>query len=312
MGNRPVPVGARRDVRRRVRITTSMCGGSAAIYAQFGDWTWAAVSELCGVDVYSARTPGGAPAYLSFYHYEVRGDETITPRGLTFGDVVDLTSQCFDLGSESVLTLHRVARAGTDPGGPLTAREYLEDPRPGCLYVLNLNRWITRDRPDSNENLLVSSPVGFAHQHLPRPPASWPVRAAARQARNQGGFVPDPVPGYVPAAPPFEFGYDLDPVRDFNGVGLVYFAAYFAIADTALAALWRSLGRTNRQFLHRRVLGQRIAYFGNADTDARLTITVRLLRHEKEAGDEIADIAIREAGTGRLLAVTAVDLREPE
>lgn len=297
-------------VTRRARVTTNMCGGSSAIFAQLGDWTWDAVSALCGTDVYAARTPDGLPAYLSFYYYEVRGNERIHPHGLTFGDELDVTSRCFDFGSESVLTLHRLTRVGGDaPAGELTPEEFFERPRPDSMYVQNFNRWISRARPDSNENLVVSSPVDFAHAHLPRLPAAYSPRSVSRRARAAGRLTPAEVPGYVPAAQPFTTTYDLDVVHDFNGVGLVYFAAYFSIVDTALARLWRTLGRTDRQFLARRVLGQRMGYFGNADVDSRLTITVRLLRHESVPGDEIADVAVRERGSGRLLAVTELRLR---
>jgi probable biosynthetic protein (TIGR04098 family) len=313
------PTATDDGVTRRLRVTTSMCGGSSGIFAQLGDLTWDTVSRSCGTDVYAARTADGLPAYLSFYYYEVRATEALHPHGLTFGDVLDVTSRCFGFGSESVLTVHRVTRAadltgadGAAPSAELTAEEFFVRPRPHSLYVQHFNRWITRGRPDSNEQLVVSSPVDFRHSHLPTLPAAYSPRAVCKRARATGGFTGARDAGYRPVGEPFETVYDLDVVHDFNGVGLVYFAAYFSIVDTALARLWRHLGRTDRQFLARRVLGQRMAYFGNADVGARFTITVQLLRQESRPGDEIADVAVRELGTGRLLAVTELRLRAGE
>lgn len=292
---------------RRVTITPSMCGGSSLIFAQLGDWTWEAVNAACRTNVYVARNAEGNPSYLSFYYFHVRGDPGLHPYGLTFGDELDVTSRVMDLGSQSVLTLHRLSRAGAPEGETLLEpEEFYENPRPGCMYVENLNRWVSRTRPGSNKGLVEASPVGFEHRHLPRLPSVHSPRAITGRARQDGTFYPDGVPGYVLATPEHSSTYLLDPVRDLNGVGLVYFASYFSVVDTALLRLWLELGRDKASFLRRTVLDHRLGYFGNADLDSVFALTVRLWRHAGRPGDEIVDVTLRDQATGKLLAVAAV------
>ncbi|MFF5103875.1 LnmK family bifunctional acyltransferase/decarboxylase [Streptomyces sp. NPDC000134] len=294
-------------VARHVTVSPHMCGGSSSIFAQLGDWTWETVAATCGTNVYDAHTADGLPAYLSFYYFHVRGTAEVHPHGLTFGDELTVTSRSFDFGGESVLTLHRLTKAGPalDVLDPV---EFYERPRADSLYVQNFNRWISRGRPDSNEALVQSSPPDFRHDHLPVLPERHSPRGIASRARKNGTFHPDGVPGHV-AGEELTTEYDLDVVHDFNGVGLLYFASYFSIIDTALLRLWRRLGRTDREFLARRVLDHKLGYFGNADFGARLTIGVRLWHHGDIPGDETADITVREARSGRLLAVCAIHLR---
>ena len=99
---------------------------------------------------------------------------------------------------------------------------------------------------------------------------------------------------------------DIDITRDVNGVGLIYFASYFAFIDTAVLRLWRCLERSDHRFLNRRLLDHRLAYYGNADLDSVLVLTLRLWRHAENPDDEIIEAVIRDQLTQRLLAVASV------
>ena len=88
----------------------------------------------------------------------------------------------------------------------------------------------------------------------------------------------------------------------------VYFASYFSIFDTALLRSWHLLGRDDSQFLQRRVIDQKMGYFGNADPGAVFRITVRTLRSASRPGIEIADMMLRDSITGQLLAATSVEI----
>ncbi|HEY4456338.1 MAG TPA: LnmK family bifunctional acyltransferase/decarboxylase [Pseudonocardiaceae bacterium] len=292
---------------RTVTVTPGMSGSGALIFGQMGDWTWDAVRSACGTNVYVAHNAEGDPTYLSFYYFHVLGSPGLHPYGLAFGDELEVTSRVFDFGRSSVLTLHRIARAGTElPPGPLEPDEFYQGRHADCIYVENFNRWITRGRKDSNQGLVESTPVGFRHSHLPRLPNAYSPRVACTTARRHGTFHPDGPPGHIAVGPPFVTEYTLDPVRDVNAVGLAYFAAYFSIVDGALLRLWRTLGRSAAQFLRRRVLEHQLGYFGNADLDATLEITVALWRDPATPDVEVADVAVREQHTDRLLAVAEV------
>jgi probable biosynthetic protein (TIGR04098 family) len=293
---------------RHVVVSPGMCGGGSLVFGRIGDWTWEAVAAACRTNVHAARTADGRPAYLSFFYYRVRGGNAVHPHGLTFGDELQVSSRVFQFGSASVLTLHRLAPAdlGLDDT-PLDPAEMYELPHPDCMYAENLNRWISRSRPDSNRNLAEVVPADFAFANLPRLPNQYSPRTLVGRAREAGGFCVPAPRNFAVAGPEHTFEYALDTARDVNGAGLLYFAAYFSIFDTALLLLWRSLGRSDEQFLRRRVIDQKLGYFGNADLGTMFTITVRRWCGTAQQETEIADMRLRDSATGRLLAVMAVE-----
>jgi probable biosynthetic protein (TIGR04098 family) len=289
-----------------------MCSGGSLIFGRIGDWTWESVGEVCGTNVHAARTADGRPAYLSFYYYRVRGGKAVHPHGLTFGDELEVTSQVFQFGGGSALTLHRLAPAGLGLDAAfLDPEEVYETPHPDCMYAENLNRWVARSQPNSNRDLAGTTPSDFVYADLPRLPNRFSPRTLIGRARDAGSFCRPQPPGFETAGDEYTFEYPVDVVRDFNGAGLLYFASYFSIFDTALLRLWRALGRSERLFLQRRVIDQKVGYFGNADLGSLFTITVRRWRSAAVRRSEIADMELRDSATGRLLAVTAIETESP-
>ncbi|MEU2995007.1 LnmK family bifunctional acyltransferase/decarboxylase [Streptomyces sp. NPDC001758] len=292
---------------RRVNVSLAMCSAGSLIYAKMGDWTWEAVNFASAMNVYTARRVDGLPAYLSFYYFRVSSSEGLHPNGITFGDELDVTSRVFGFGSQSVLTLHRISRAGT-----LTDHEMLdpieayERPRPDCMYVETFNRWISRGDQESNKGLVDASPVDFRHKHLSQLPAVYSPRSTARNARKNRSFFPSGLPGFAPQGSPFRTTYALDVARDLNGVRLVYFASYFSIADIALSRAWRARGRDDRYFIDRVALDYRLGFFGNADPGAVFDITVQIWQDERDSRHEFADIVISEQGSEQILAVAGI------
>lgn len=294
---------------REVVVSPGMCSGGSLVFGRIGDWTWEAVGAACRTNVHAARTAQGQPAYLSFYYFHVRGGKAVHPHGLSFGDELRVSSRVFQFGSQSVLTLHRLAPADLDlPDEPLDAAEVYERPHPDCLYAENFNRWIARSSPGSNQRLAEVAPPDFAFADLPRLPNAYSPRTTVGRAREAASFCAAPPPGFEVVGGVHTFDYRLDVARDINGAGLVYFASYFSIFDTALLALWRSLGRPDELFPQRKVIDQKVGYFGNADPGAVFTISTRRWRGAAQPEIEIADMALRDAATGRLLAVTGVEI----
>jgi probable biosynthetic protein (TIGR04098 family) len=294
---------------RQVVVSPGMCSGGSLVFGTIGDWTWEAVAAACRTNVHAARTAQGQPAYLSFYYYRVRGGNLVHPHGLTFGDELQVSSRVFYFGSQSVLTLHRLAPASLGLADtPLDPTEMYERQHPDCMYAENVNRWISRSRPGSNRDLAEVVPPDFGCADLPRLPNVHSPRTLVGRARKEGGFCIPAPQGFAMVGPEHIFEYELDIVRDINGAGLVYFAAYFSIFDTGLLRLWRSLGRSDGQFIQRRVIDQKIAYFGNADPGAVFKITLRRWCSMAQPEIEIADMTLRDSLTDRLLAVTAVEI----
>ncbi|MFJ2745839.1 LnmK family bifunctional acyltransferase/decarboxylase [Streptomyces sp. NPDC087440] len=298
---------------RRITVSPSMCGPGPLFFAQAGDWTWEAVGRAASLNTFQARTADGKPAYLAFSYFRTRGSTDVHPYGLTFGDELDLESCVYGAGIDSALTVHRLTpsrRSATLPAVQRLRPEELDHPEPGCLYVETFNRWLSRREGGSNQKLLTSIPVGFDHSVLPPLPENCSPRATVAAVRQEGLFPP--VPGFRRTEPDFRTRYRVDAARDLNGAGLLYFASYFSIVDTAMLQLWTHLGRSEQAFLGRHLLDHQICYFANADPGTQLDLTVGLWGSGTDAREEVADVVLRDAGSGRLVAVASVRLRVPE
>ncbi|MFD9145765.1 LnmK family bifunctional acyltransferase/decarboxylase [Streptomyces diastaticus] len=292
-------------VRRRLAIKPAMCGHNSLFLGQVGDWSWEAVGALCDTDVLGARDAAGSPTYLAFHYYRVRGSGDFHLRSLTFGDELTVLSRCFGFGSESVLTLHDITSttAGGEPPAGVEPDAFYRPPPPATLRVETFNRWIARKEAHSNRELVLSSPPGFRHAHLPRLPDAHSPRLAYGRARRVHTFVEDPDGRYVTVADGFTTRYAVDVTRDLNGVGLVYFAAYFSIVDQAVLRQWHALGRDDRAFLRRRVVDQQLCFLGNADVGTEFEIAVTVRARAADPAEEVVDTVVRVAGTDQLIAV---------
>lgn len=302
-------------VRRRVTVSPAMCGHNSLFLGQIGDWTWETVGALCDTDVLAAQNAEGAPAYLAFFYYRVRGSREFHLRSPTFGDELDVLSRSFDFGSESVLTVHRIsstaaAGAAAEPWDPAA---FHRGPAPGCLHVENFNRWVSRSDAGSNRGLMAASPPDFHHTRLPALPEEYSPRPVYGRARSLLTFCEDTAKEYRTVAEGFTTRYGIDITRDLNGVGLVYFASYFSFVDHAVLRQWRELGRSDKEFLRRRVVDQQLCYVGNADPDSEFEIGVTVRAARADADEEIFDVVVRDAHSADLIAVsTQRVLRDPE
>ncbi len=298
-------------VTRTEIVRPAMSGHNSLLVGQIGDWTWDAVTEVCGTDVLRARNPAGAPTYLSFYYYRIRGSRAFHLRTPTFGDRLHVSSQLFDFGRESVLTLHRIGRSGNGPAG-FTAEEFYRSDDEGSLYVENYNRWISRAYgSSSNRELVRSAPADFRRHLLPLLPDRYSPRPLCHRAKSVHTFRPDHPDGdrHLPAGGVHHARYPVDITRDLNAVGLLYFAAYFSIVDRALLQCWRSLGRSDRAFLDRVVVDQQLCYLANADSDCVIDASSQRFEIAGDGEHELFDVVLRDRD--RVLAVSTLRLLIP-
>ncbi|MFF2625121.1 LnmK family bifunctional acyltransferase/decarboxylase [Kitasatospora griseola] len=293
---------------RQATVTPSMSGFNAQLYARIGDWTWDAVSSVCSTDVLTARTESGDPTYLAFYYFHAQSTGAVHPYRFSFGDRIDVVSGVFAAGGDSTLTLHRLSPAGAVDPGAFHWREFYGEPRPDCLYVENFNRWIARSAPGRNRGLERSAPHDFTHEHLPTVPRQYYAPRLCVAARGSGTFRRHDT-DHRPVVKGYTVRRPVDLARDFNPVGLMYFASYFSVVDSALWELWRVLGRDSATFLGRRIGDQKINYVGNVDPDDTLDVTLTLRQSRTEPLDELLDAVVRV--DGRLIAVSTIAYRRP-
>ena len=297
---------------RRVTLTPSMCGHNCLFLAQVADWTWETISTTCRTEMYREKNEGGLPTYLSFFYLRVCAGPAMQMHRFTFGDVIDVVTTAFNFGStESMLTLHRVSRASQNGASPrpVDPFELYERRDEGCLYVESVNRWITRSRPESNEALVKSSPERIATRHLPVLPDRYSPRLSYDMARKAETFHDVASADYEPVVEEWAVDYTIDAARDLNGVGLVFFASFASMIDSALLKLWRHLGRDVQSFLNRVVHDRRICYTSNAEIDSTLRLTVRSWRRRDDPREEIFNVVFRDLARGRVVLVSTLQIR---
>jgi probable biosynthetic protein (TIGR04098 family) len=294
---------------RRLTLTPAMCGHNSLFLAQVADWTWGTVSATCGTDMYREKNGSGMPTYLSFFYLRICAGPAIQMHQFTFGDVIDVVTTAYNFGTESILTLHRVARASRDgaPPRPVDPLEFYEQRDDRCLYVESLNRWITRSRP-GNEALVKSSPEGIAVSHLPVLPDRYSPRLVYDVARKAETFHDVASPDYLPAVEEYTLDYTIDAARDLNGVGLVFFASFASIIDSALLKLWKHLGRDVPSFLARVVRDRRICYAANVEVDSTVRLTLRSWRRRDNPAEEIFNVVMRDLARDRLVLVSTLHI----
>jgi probable biosynthetic protein (TIGR04098 family) len=96
----------------------------------------------------------------------------------------------------------------------------------------------------------------------------------------------------------FECPYEILPVHDINGVGLLYFAAYPAISDICEQ---RFIGQGARWAARTSVVRRDVFYFANCDMDDQLIYRVHA-RRDLDAGVEI-ESSISRASDAKLMAL---------
>lgn len=291
---------------RNVTIKPAMCGHNSLFVGQIGDWTWETVNQLCDVNTFKAVDVQGTPTYLSFFYYHIIGDKTFNLRTPTFGDQLQIISTCFDFGSESILTLHRITKKEQELPSTFSINEFFVNRYPGCLYVQNFNRWVQRG-VGGNKELYTASPLNFRYGHLDKLTPEYSPRNVYDFARRNGAFVHEESYQLMNE---WTESYEIDMARDLNGVGLLYFASYFSIVDTVLGKVWRQMNRTVSSFLDRVELEKQFCFLGNTEAGVLLTIQIRRYMSEKDNNNERFDIQVIERETQRMLAIVALTFTE--
>jgi probable biosynthetic protein (TIGR04098 family) len=97
----------------------------------------------------------------------------------------------------------------------------------------------------------------------------------------------------------------IDVDRDTNGAGLVYFANYVSFMDTAERLALAELGPAPPKMPSPRTLRhRRIGYYGNADVDDAITITVSVLHHPAAAESIGLRYRIEREADGRTICLS--------
>ncbi|HYV56625.1 MAG TPA: LnmK family bifunctional acyltransferase/decarboxylase [Candidatus Nitrosopolaris sp.] len=290
----------RSRARLRLGMPHTQSGGlsEVALLAYLGDLRWRDVATAIGVPAASLRDAEGHAVYASFYFVEVDG---LPAQGLgAFGpdDDLDIVSGLVRFGRSMLDGDHCLYRAGT-LGAELPAT------LPSAPRVRLSNVFVREGTgPD---DLRVTAPATGRIEDVPVSPAEPDSYRLAKEARERGSFFAAPA-GATPLWPaPRVVEYRIDPDRDVNGVGLVYFANYVAFMDHAeRRALEESGAYAPDRLDGRRTLRRRIGFYGNARRHDMLAVEVETLALTEPDRLLVHHRVCRRAD-GRLIAVSSVE-----
>ncbi|HUK40054.1 MAG TPA: LnmK family bifunctional acyltransferase/decarboxylase, partial [Candidatus Acidoferrales bacterium] len=239
---------------------------------QLGHLRWAHISQISGVPSCSITDGEGNRLYATFFFVEILFPNNRPMASYRPDDQIKLAGDLKRFGF-SILD-------GTFYLVPLDAHEVNQTPCAGTSVwadapqVRLANVFVRQQR--GAEQLQRSRPASPDFERIAevtQPPDSYlQVKAAERD----GSFARPPA-SYVPmTSAPVTVKYNLDPDRDVNGVGLIYFAHYPVFLDIAERQVLRTaaLPLSEELINQRSLIHRRSAYMSNASARDSLLIEV--------------------------------------
>lgn len=275
----------------------------SSLLMQLGALQWQEIARLAGTRLTWLRGASGQPVYASFYYIHERFSRGRPLSSYDLDEVLSIRSEVQLCGTSRIDGRHTLHGEGADGGDGGDGGE------PASVQMCN----VFVEKLGGPDHLRVTMPANLDVRRFPRrdaPPASW---GAVQGVKSMGRF-PRPSGREVrPLGPAgFCFRYPINPDRDINGIGLVYFANYIAFLDMAERALLRRAGFAEEAIDARALLEREIAYYGNARASDTLAIEVEAAALDASAGASPADSGlvrfdyrVSRESDGRLVAISA-------
>jgi len=258
---------------------------------------WGDIATATGVPASHHRDAEGRPVYASIYFAEIGGFPASGLAAFGPDDEVEFVSRLGRHGRTMMDGDHRLYA----PGALAAA---LPEELPPAPFVRLSNILVALG--DSADDLKIAAPHNADVEKVPpliEEPDSYRI---IKLARSEGRFFAPPADAAALWAGGRIAEYEVNPDRDLNGVGLLYFANYVAFMDFAerkLLAAGRDL--TVDEIDRRLTVRRRIGYYGNAQAHDRLAVEVeafalpgrRLLLHHR----------VYRLSDDRLIAVSSVE-----
>lgn len=228
----------------------------SSLFKAIGNDRWKMIEACGGIPTGQIRDDAGARLYATFFYLEVH----FTPeRPLAAHGENERMSFETDLLHSGQVYLDGRHRLVQEPD----------------IWIRSSNVFIYQERGPSQLKMSIPANMSFADiPELPTPPDSLTLCRAARQNGSFFDREPDDVDLFAGVR---ECCYQLDPDRDMNGAGLVYFANFIAFLDRAereaVAGIRCPIPPSVLDA--RSTYFRRIGYFGNAQASDALRILVR-------------------------------------
>ena len=284
----------------RLGMPHTQAGGMSevALLAHTGEQRWIDIGTAVGVDASALRDADGHAVYASFYFVGLDGFPATGLGAFGPDDRLEVVSTLARFGPSMLDGEHALHRAGSLP-----------EPLPATLPAaprVRLSNVFVREGTGVDD-LRITTPANAPIDRIPASAAEPDSYRQIREARTRGRFVAVPEGARAIFSEAQSIVLPINPDRDVNGVGLVYFANYVAFMDAAeRAALTGAGGYAATALDGRRTLWRRIGFYGNAQRHDELRVDVEafalsdpqhLLLHHR----------VTRRGDGRLIAVSSVE-----
>jgi probable biosynthetic protein (TIGR04098 family) len=274
--------------------------GEVALLARSQDLHWRTLGEASGCPASRLADAAGRDVYASVYFVDVAADAA---HGLaSFGP---------DDQTELVGALGRYGASMLDGSHALYGAGVLPDVLPAVLPPPPVHvrmAFVLVAMGGGNDDLRVAAPANARLDAIAPLGAEPDAYRLSRAARAAGGFAP---PGGV--TPLWSGAHcatlPINPDRDLNGVGLLYFANYVAFLDAAERQALSAAGFSAAQLDGRVTVRRRIAYYGNALSHDALRIETEAQRADGDAGRLHIAARVHRVSDDRLIAVASAERR---
>lgn len=283
-----------------------------ALLQHTGALQWQAIARRCGMRMRELRSEHDRPVYASFYYagifcprHRPLSCHRIDDR-LGFATTVRLFGDTMVDGWHRLQTEEELASGDPDIGPTAAVADLGAD-----TWVRMSNVFVAKR--NGAARLEVCSPVNLDPRHFSRSSERFDTYRKIKEVRRAEDFQwPGSESGKLVGQGVTRI--PINPDRDINGVGLVYFANYITFLDTAERRLLHGLeGAGPRLDVASRSLVRReIAYYANANADDEVAVRVRI--HQLESPPEAPhSVLLRFAyqahrlSDGRLLCVSAAE-----
>ena len=248
---------------------------------QAGHFQWTSIARMLGTPLSRLRTLEGGEVYGTYQYIEEDFPEGLPMNFFRVDDecvFVNVLRAFKNISIDGRSLFHRVA--DLPPG---TIEMFAANPerwKGRAPYIRMANIFITPS--GGNEYLKIAPPANVNFEGFPPLPIRENAYNIVRAVGNGEGFgtvrqedIPfDRIDEYAPIC-------EINPDRDTNGAGLVYFANYIAFMDWAERKAMTENAPTPfapAQIDYRALRRREIAYFGNASVSDRVRIHVRMFR----------------------------------
>lgn len=259
--------------------------GDSPLLKHLGHLRWLCFERAAGVPTAKVADAKGRRLYATFYYIDMHYPMSAPANAFRENDRVVYLGDVHAYGRNILDGFFAIYRAG-DPreatlGIPTveTRETFL---REGIPTVRLCNIFIQQEQ--GPEKLRIGQPANADFSRVPSIREAPEGHERNREARERGWFFAPPEGARL-----FEhaFEYAIDPDRDVNAAGLVYFANFPAFFEAAeRRALAQLPVEVPREFVDRRgTLRRQVGFYGNARANDRLAIrvTTALAREPVEA-----------------------------